>query len=132
MTARLQSTRLISSTGDVLKFDELITAVAFPHLILAGRVQYCQINHKASPPTALFLFPLPSSDRNVGSRGGQGPGPMANFNRSTEDLRIKQQSTSYGRLRECLPMGSQFVVEVVLFWPFSSDFLDGKSSETAF
>lgn len=24
---------------------------------------------------------------------------------------MKQQSTNYGRLRECLPMGSQFVVE---------------------
>uniref|UniRef100_G3PK94 Anion exchange protein n=1 Tax=Gasterosteus aculeatus aculeatus TaxID=481459 RepID=G3PK94_GASAC len=30
-----------------------------------------------------------------------GPGPIANFNRSTEDLRIKQQSANYGRLREC-------------------------------
>ncbi|XP_034452293.1 electrogenic sodium bicarbonate cotransporter 4 [Hippoglossus hippoglossus] len=30
---------------------------------------------------------------------GPGPGPMANFNLSTEDLRLKQQSTNYGRLR---------------------------------
>ncbi len=36
MNGLLQSTRLISSTGDVLMFDELITAVAFPHLIRAG------------------------------------------------------------------------------------------------
>ncbi|XP_035022395.1 electrogenic sodium bicarbonate cotransporter 4 isoform X1 [Hippoglossus stenolepis] len=44
-----------------------------------------------------------STSRNVGSRGGPGPGPgpgpMANFNLSTEDLRLKQQSTNYGRLR---------------------------------
>ncbi|XP_019949241.2 electrogenic sodium bicarbonate cotransporter 4 isoform X2 [Paralichthys olivaceus] len=42
-----------------------------------------------------------SSSRNVGSRGGPGPvpGPVANFNRSTEDLRMKQQSANYGRLR---------------------------------
>ncbi|KAL6114735.1 slc4a5 [Pungitius sinensis] len=44
-----------------------------------------------------------SSNRNAGPRGAQGtgtgPGPVANFNRSTEDLRIKQQSASYGRLR---------------------------------
>lgn len=54
--------------------------------------------------------PLP--DRNVGSRGGPGPGPgpVPNFNRSTEDLRMKQQSANYGRLRKCLSMGSQFVV----------------------
>ncbi|XP_069380403.1 electrogenic sodium bicarbonate cotransporter 4 isoform X3 [Paralichthys olivaceus] len=42
-----------------------------------------------------------STGRNVGSRGGPGPvpGPVANFNRSTEDLRMKQQSANYGRLR---------------------------------
>ncbi|XP_060927122.1 electrogenic sodium bicarbonate cotransporter 4 isoform X1 [Limanda limanda] len=44
-----------------------------------------------------------SECRNVGSRGGPGhgpgPGSMANINRSTEDLRLKQQSTNYGRLR---------------------------------
>ncbi|XP_059193442.1 electrogenic sodium bicarbonate cotransporter 4 [Centropristis striata] len=44
-----------------------------------------------------------STNRNVGSRGGPGPatgpGPVANFNRSTEDLQIKQQSANYGRLR---------------------------------
>ncbi|GLD52499.1 electrogenic sodium bicarbonate cotransporter 4-like isoform X1 [Lates japonicus] len=43
-----------------------------------------------------------STSRNVGPRGGPGPGPgqMANFNRSTEDLRMKQQqSANYGRLR---------------------------------
>nr|XP_043882667.1 electrogenic sodium bicarbonate cotransporter 4 isoform X1 [Solea senegalensis] len=46
-----------------------------------------------------------STNRNVGPRGGPGPGPglgpgqMANFNRSTEDLRMKQQSANYGRLR---------------------------------
>ncbi|CAN9512870.1 unnamed protein product [Ophioblennius macclurei] len=56
-----------------------------------------------------------SGARNAGSRGGVGPGPgpglgpspgpgqgvgqMANFNRSTEDLRMKQQPANYGRLR---------------------------------
>ncbi|KAF3696187.1 Electrogenic sodium bicarbonate cotransporter 4 Solute carrier family 4 member 5 [Channa argus] len=44
-----------------------------------------------------------STSRAVGSRGGPGPGPgvgsLANFNRSTEDLRIKQQAANYGRLR---------------------------------
>nr|QOU09175.1 csolute carrier family 4 member 5B [Lateolabrax maculatus] len=44
-----------------------------------------------------------SEYRNVGSRGGPGPGPgpgpVPNFNRSTEDLRMKQQSANYGRLR---------------------------------
>ncbi|TNN77652.1 Electrogenic sodium bicarbonate cotransporter 4 [Liparis tanakae] len=42
-----------------------------------------------------------SSNRNVAPRGGPGtgPGPIANFNRSTEDLRMKQQSANYGRLR---------------------------------
>ncbi|XP_060927123.1 electrogenic sodium bicarbonate cotransporter 4 isoform X2 [Limanda limanda] len=44
-----------------------------------------------------------TTGRNVGSRGGPGhgpgPGSMANINRSTEDLRLKQQSTNYGRLR---------------------------------
>ncbi|XP_049906709.1 electrogenic sodium bicarbonate cotransporter 4 [Epinephelus moara] len=44
-----------------------------------------------------------STSRNAGSRGAAGPGPgmgpMTNFNRSTEDLRVKQQSASYGRLR---------------------------------
>ncbi|XP_070690232.1 electrogenic sodium bicarbonate cotransporter 4 [Pempheris klunzingeri] len=44
-----------------------------------------------------------SANRNVGSRGGQypgpGPGPMTNLNRSTEDLGMKQQPASYGRLR---------------------------------
>ncbi|XP_078105803.1 electrogenic sodium bicarbonate cotransporter 4 [Sander vitreus] len=38
-----------------------------------------------------------STNRNVGSRGG--PGSIANFNRSTEDLHLKQQSANYGRLR---------------------------------
>ncbi|XP_008292850.1 electrogenic sodium bicarbonate cotransporter 4 [Stegastes partitus] len=50
-----------------------------------------------------------STNRNAGSRGGPGSGPgpgpgpgmgpAANFNRSTEDLRMKQQPTNYGRLR---------------------------------
>ncbi|XP_044054032.1 electrogenic sodium bicarbonate cotransporter 4 isoform X2 [Siniperca chuatsi] len=42
-----------------------------------------------------------STNRNVGPRGGPGtgPGPMANFNRSTEDLQMKQQPANYGRLR---------------------------------
>lgn len=123
MNTLLQSATLISSTGDVLKFDELIIAVAFPHLIPAGRIWFCSINHKASPPTALLLFPLPSPGRNVGSRGGPGPVPVANCNRSTEDLRAKQQSTSYGRLRECMRMDSQFVVEVVWFLAIFTIFL---------
>ncbi|KAK5910507.1 hypothetical protein CesoFtcFv8_004335 [Champsocephalus esox] len=39
--------------------------------------------------------------RNVGPRGGPGAGlgPVTNTNRSTEDLRMKQQSATYGRLR---------------------------------
>ncbi|XP_053276677.1 electrogenic sodium bicarbonate cotransporter 4 [Pleuronectes platessa] len=44
-----------------------------------------------------------STSRNVGPRGGPGhgpgPGSMANIHRSTEDLRLKQQSSNYGRLR---------------------------------
>ncbi|XP_028312250.1 electrogenic sodium bicarbonate cotransporter 4 [Gouania willdenowi] len=49
-----------------------------------------------------------SASRNAGPRGGaggqgQGPGPTlgpaSNFNRSTEDLRAKQQAANYGRLR---------------------------------
>ncbi|XP_065818697.1 electrogenic sodium bicarbonate cotransporter 4 [Labrus bergylta] len=44
-----------------------------------------------------------ATNRNVGTRGGPGPGPAAgplpNFNRSTEDLRMKQQPSNYGRLR---------------------------------
>uniref|UniRef100_A0A3Q0S5W2 Anion exchange protein n=1 Tax=Amphilophus citrinellus TaxID=61819 RepID=A0A3Q0S5W2_AMPCI len=32
-----------------------------------------------------------STNRNVGPRGGPGLGPVTNFNRSTEDLRMKQQ-----------------------------------------
>ncbi|XP_034026943.1 electrogenic sodium bicarbonate cotransporter 4 [Thalassophryne amazonica] len=39
-----------------------------------------------------------STSRTLGSRAGPGFGSTANFNRSTEDLRIKQQSDSYGRL----------------------------------
>ncbi|XP_029915766.1 electrogenic sodium bicarbonate cotransporter 4 [Myripristis murdjan] len=38
-----------------------------------------------------------SANRSPGSRAG--PGSGANFNRSTEDLRVKQQGASYGRLR---------------------------------
>ncbi|XP_015256515.1 PREDICTED: electrogenic sodium bicarbonate cotransporter 4-like [Cyprinodon variegatus] len=46
-----------------------------------------------------------SGNRNVPPRGGGGPGPGPgpgqgpNFNRSTEDLRMKQQAANYGRLR---------------------------------
>ncbi|XP_058492989.1 electrogenic sodium bicarbonate cotransporter 4 [Solea solea] len=46
-----------------------------------------------------------STNRNVGPRGGPGPGPGPGLgpgqmaNRSTEDLRMKQQSANYGRLR---------------------------------
>ncbi|KAJ4941581.1 hypothetical protein JOQ06_011460 [Pogonophryne albipinna] len=42
-----------------------------------------------------------STTRNVGPRGGPGAGlgPVTNNNRSTEDLRMKQQSANYGRLR---------------------------------
>ncbi|KAM3867705.1 electrogenic sodium bicarbonate cotransporter 4 [Diretmus argenteus] len=38
-----------------------------------------------------------SANRSPGPRGA--PGSGANFNRSTEDLRMKQQSAAYGRLR---------------------------------
>ncbi|XP_061586481.1 electrogenic sodium bicarbonate cotransporter 4 isoform X2 [Cololabis saira] len=44
-----------------------------------------------------------SANRNPAPRGGTGPGPSpgqaSNFNRSTEDLRVKQQAANYGRLR---------------------------------
>ncbi|XP_036954172.1 electrogenic sodium bicarbonate cotransporter 4 isoform X3 [Acanthopagrus latus] len=41
-----------------------------------------------------------TAGRNVGPRGAPGPGPAPNFNRSTEDLRMKQQpAPNYGRLR---------------------------------
>ncbi|XP_041855263.1 electrogenic sodium bicarbonate cotransporter 4 isoform X2 [Melanotaenia boesemani] len=46
-----------------------------------------------------------STNRNAAPRGGMGPvpgqgqGQSANFNRSTEDLRMKQQPANYGRLR---------------------------------
>ncbi|XP_062240742.1 electrogenic sodium bicarbonate cotransporter 4 [Platichthys flesus] len=44
-----------------------------------------------------------TTGRSVGPRGGPGhgpgPGSMANIHRSTEDLRLKQQSSNYGRLR---------------------------------
>lgn len=36
----LESTRLISSTGDVLMFDELITTVAFSHIINTGHMVF--------------------------------------------------------------------------------------------
>lgn len=39
--------------------------------------------------------------RTSGPRGPPGPGPMPNYNRSTEDLRLKQQPANYGRLRRC-------------------------------
>ncbi|CAL9708742.1 unnamed protein product [Knipowitschia caucasica] len=37
--------------------------------------------------------------RTAGPRGGGAPGPAPSFNRSTEDLRTKQQPANYGRLR---------------------------------
>ncbi|KAM4578457.1 electrogenic sodium bicarbonate cotransporter 4 [Fundulus diaphanus] len=44
-----------------------------------------------------------SASRGGPPRGGAGPGPgpgqSPNFNRSTEDLRLKQQAANYGRLR---------------------------------
>ncbi|XP_014874864.1 electrogenic sodium bicarbonate cotransporter 4 isoform X1 [Poecilia latipinna] len=46
-----------------------------------------------------------SASRSVPPKGGMGPGPGPgqgqgpNFNRSTEDLRVKQQAANYGRLR---------------------------------
>ncbi|PWA18402.1 hypothetical protein CCH79_00009921 [Gambusia affinis] len=44
-----------------------------------------------------------SASRSVPPRGGTGPSPGQgqgpNFNRSTEDLRVKQQAANYGRLR---------------------------------
>ena len=91
-----------------------------------GRGAHSKINHRASPPT-LFLFVsvyvchplLFSAGRNVGPRGPPGPGPAPNFNRSTEDLRMKQQpAPNYGRLRE-----SNCVILVSLFVCFPSSFL---------
>ncbi|KAM8865989.1 electrogenic sodium bicarbonate cotransporter 4 isoform 2-T2 [Synchiropus picturatus] len=40
-----------------------------------------------------------TAGRTVGSRGAPCPPPVPNFNRSTEDLRLKQQPANYGRLR---------------------------------
>uniref|UniRef100_A0A4W6G769 Anion exchange protein n=1 Tax=Lates calcarifer TaxID=8187 RepID=A0A4W6G769_LATCA len=42
-----------------------------------------------------------------------GPGQMANFNRSTEDLRMKQQqSANYGRLREWFLLKNKFMKKI--------------------
>lgn len=107
----LESTRLISSTGDVLMFDELITTVAFPHI--TSNHWFCCVSLPDS---------FPMADRNVGPRGGTGPGQMANFNRSTEDLRIKQQpAANYGRLRECQVLACEagwcfFKIKVIIFF----------------
>ncbi|XP_054867398.1 electrogenic sodium bicarbonate cotransporter 4 isoform X1 [Amphiprion ocellaris] len=43
--------------------------------------------------------PGPGPGPGSGSGSGPGMGPVTNFNRSTEDLRMKQQPTNYGRLR---------------------------------
>lgn len=60
-----------------------------------------------------------SAGRNVGPRGPPGPGPAPNYNRSTEDLRMKQQpAPNYGRLRE-----SNCDSLVSLFACFLSSFL---------
>ncbi|XP_061622706.1 electrogenic sodium bicarbonate cotransporter 4 isoform X4 [Phyllopteryx taeniolatus] len=40
-----------------------------------------------------------TTSRPVGPRGAPGPVPVGNYNRSTEDLQMKQQSGTYGRLR---------------------------------
>ncbi|XP_077570641.1 electrogenic sodium bicarbonate cotransporter 4-like [Stigmatopora nigra] len=40
-----------------------------------------------------------TTSRPAGPKGAPGPVPAANYNRSTEDLRVKQQSGNYGRLR---------------------------------
>lgn len=103
-------------------FDELISAEAFPHLIRAGHILLDKSGKKKQTLCycpCLFLFPLCLPDRNVGSRGG--PGSIANFNRSTEDLHLKQQSANYGRLRKCLSMGALFVVSTYMhgcaLWP---------------
>lgn len=50
MNTLLQSTTLISSTGDALMFDELITTVALLHLIWPGHMLLDK-----SPLTALLL-----------------------------------------------------------------------------
>uniref|UniRef100_A0A3Q3E6Z9 Anion exchange protein n=1 Tax=Labrus bergylta TaxID=56723 RepID=A0A3Q3E6Z9_9LABR len=42
-----------------------------------------------------------SSSATRGPGPGPAAGPLPNFNRSTEDLRMKQQPSNYGRLREC-------------------------------
>lgn len=84
----------------VLKFDEFISAVAVPHHPGKG---CCWIHHSkvaTSPHCCCLLFVSPPG-RNGGSRGGQSAGMIANINRSTEDLRVKQPPTNYGRLREC-------------------------------
>lgn len=51
------------------------------------------------------LLVPPPPGRNTASRGGQSAGPAAAFNRSTEDLRARQQPGGYGRLREWALVG---------------------------
>nr|XP_019949243.1 PREDICTED: electrogenic sodium bicarbonate cotransporter 4-like isoform X2 [Paralichthys olivaceus] len=57
--------------------------------------------HQTKKPIHRSLADIGKSNSSSRSRGGPGPvpGPVANFNRSTEDLRMKQQSANYGRLR---------------------------------
>ncbi|KAM9810257.1 electrogenic sodium bicarbonate cotransporter 4 [Neosynchiropus ocellatus] len=59
--------------------------------------------HQTKKPIHRSLADMGKSNtatgRTVGSRGAPCPPPAPNFNRSTEDLRLKQQPASYGRLR---------------------------------
>ncbi|KAK9522285.1 hypothetical protein VZT92_018760 [Zoarces viviparus] len=57
--------------------------------------------HQTKKPIHRSLADIGKSGSSSRPRGGAGtgPGPIANFNRSTEDLRLKQQATNYGRLR---------------------------------
>ncbi|XP_060927125.1 electrogenic sodium bicarbonate cotransporter 4 isoform X4 [Limanda limanda] len=56
--------------------------------------------HQTKKPIHRSLADIGKSNTSTSGPGhGPGPGSMANINRSTEDLRLKQQSTNYGRLR---------------------------------
>ncbi|XP_072289787.1 electrogenic sodium bicarbonate cotransporter 4 [Eucyclogobius newberryi] len=61
--------------------------------------------HQTKKPMHRSLVDIGKSGSSAGGRpagprgAGAGPGPAPNYNRSTEDLRTKQQPANYGRLR---------------------------------
>uniref|UniRef100_UPI0037E87EF6 electrogenic sodium bicarbonate cotransporter 4 n=1 Tax=Semicossyphus pulcher TaxID=241346 RepID=UPI0037E87EF6 len=57
--------------------------------------------HQTKKPIHRSLADMGKSSSGTRQGPGPSPGPLPNFNRSTEDLRMKQQPVNYGRLREC-------------------------------